>query len=157
MDAHRVYSMLTDRNTGIICDQRIAMNGFYISQDYPEQLWRIRFKDLESGKTWCSWPTTPPCPHWPLPHCTKAAGKSSCSQTASAHQAFHRQQGKCDENANLVRCRCLRADCHYQKGASTWCLSLFFATDFIGVCFWESPAISSLRRQWAAPKSNGFL
>ena len=51
MNARRVYSMPTDRNMGIICDQRIALNGFYISQDYPEQLRRIRFKDPESGKT----------------------------------------------------------------------------------------------------------
>ena len=51
MDARRVYSMPADRTTGIICDQRIVMNGFYISQDYPEQLRRIRFKDPESGKT----------------------------------------------------------------------------------------------------------
>ena len=50
MDAHRVYSMPTDRTTGIICDQRIALDGFYVSQDYPEQLRRIRFKDPESGK-----------------------------------------------------------------------------------------------------------
>ncbi len=52
MDARRVYSIPTGRNTGIICDQRIAMNGFYISQDYPEQLRGIRFKDPKSGKTW---------------------------------------------------------------------------------------------------------
>jgi Domain of unknown function (DUF4372)/Transposase DDE domain len=51
MDARRVYSMPTDRTTGIICDQRIALNGFYVSQNYPEQLRRIRFKDPESGKT----------------------------------------------------------------------------------------------------------
>ena len=51
MDAHRVYSMPTDRSTGIICDQRIVLNGFYIALDYPEQLRRIRFKDPESGKT----------------------------------------------------------------------------------------------------------
>jgi len=51
MNARRVYSMLADRDTGIICDQRIALNGFYVSQDYPEQLRRIRFKDPESGKT----------------------------------------------------------------------------------------------------------
>ncbi len=49
--ARRVYSMPANRNTGIICDQRIALDGFYISQDYPEQLRRIRFKDPESGKT----------------------------------------------------------------------------------------------------------
>jgi hypothetical protein len=51
MNAHRVYSMPADRDTGIICDQRIIMDGFYIAQDYPEQLRRIRFKDPESGKT----------------------------------------------------------------------------------------------------------
>ena len=51
MDARRVYSSPTDRDVGVICDQSIALNGFYISKDYPEQLRRIRFKDPESGKT----------------------------------------------------------------------------------------------------------
>jgi hypothetical protein len=51
LDAHRVYSMPADRSTGIICDQRIALDGFYVSQDYPEQLRRIRFNDPETGKT----------------------------------------------------------------------------------------------------------
>ena len=51
MNAHRVYSMKVDRSTSIICDQRILLDGFYISQDYPEQLRRIRFKDPETGKT----------------------------------------------------------------------------------------------------------
>lgn len=51
MDAHRVYSMPVDRSAGIICDQRIALDGFYVSQDYPEQLRRIRFKDPDTGKT----------------------------------------------------------------------------------------------------------
>ena len=51
MNAHRVYSMPADRDTGVICDQRIMLDGFYIAQDYPEQLRRIRFTDPESGKT----------------------------------------------------------------------------------------------------------
>ena len=51
MNARRVYSAETDRTTGVICDQAIAMNGFYVSKDYPEHLRRIRFKDPESGKT----------------------------------------------------------------------------------------------------------
>jgi hypothetical protein len=51
MDARRVYSLPTDRSTGILCDQRIALNGFYAAQDYPEQLRRIRFKDPTSGNT----------------------------------------------------------------------------------------------------------
>jgi hypothetical protein len=51
MNARRVYSSKTDRATGVICDQTIALNGFYVSKDYPEHLRRIRFKDPESGKT----------------------------------------------------------------------------------------------------------
>jgi hypothetical protein len=51
MDARRVYSNPADRDTGIICDQRILLNGFYVAQSYPEQLRRIRFKDPGSGKT----------------------------------------------------------------------------------------------------------
>ena len=51
LDARRVYSARTDRNTGVICDQRIMLNGFYTSKHYPEHLRRIRFKDPETGKT----------------------------------------------------------------------------------------------------------
>lgn len=51
MDARRVYSAQTDRNTGVVCDQSIAMNGFNTAKHYPEHLRRIRFKDPESGKT----------------------------------------------------------------------------------------------------------
>ena len=51
MDARRVYSAATDRSTGVICDQSIALNGYYIARYYPEHLRRIRFKDPESGKT----------------------------------------------------------------------------------------------------------
>ena len=50
INARRVYSSAVDKSTGVICDQTIAMNGFYIAQDYPEHLRRVRFKDPESGK-----------------------------------------------------------------------------------------------------------
>jgi len=51
MNARRVYSAATERSTGVICDQTIALNGFYVAKDYPEHLRRIRFKDFETGKT----------------------------------------------------------------------------------------------------------
>ena len=51
MNAHRVYSVPTDRTTGIICDQSIALDGHYTSKNYPEHLRRIRFKDAQFGKT----------------------------------------------------------------------------------------------------------
>lgn len=47
----RVYSAPVDRDTGIICDQTVALVGYYSSRDYPAHLRRIRFKDPESGKT----------------------------------------------------------------------------------------------------------
>ena len=51
MNARRVYSTRTDRTSGVICDQAIALNGYYVAKDYPEYLRRIRFRDPESGKT----------------------------------------------------------------------------------------------------------
>ena len=51
MDRGYVYSAKTDRSTGVICDQTIALDGFYTKQDYPAQLRRVRFKDPETGKT----------------------------------------------------------------------------------------------------------
>ena len=51
MDARRVYSSPTQRFTGVICDQRVMLNGFYSAKAYPEHLRRVRFKDCESGKT----------------------------------------------------------------------------------------------------------
>lgn len=51
MDARRVYSSVTQRSTGVICDQRVMLSGFYSARAYPEHLRRVRFKDPESGKT----------------------------------------------------------------------------------------------------------
>ena len=49
--ARRAYSATTDRGTGIICDQIVALNGYDSRRDYPSHLRRIRFKNPESGKT----------------------------------------------------------------------------------------------------------
>ena len=50
-DLRRVYSAPSDRAQGIICDQTVALPGFYSQQRYPIHLRRIRFKDIETGKT----------------------------------------------------------------------------------------------------------
>jgi len=50
-DLRRVYSAPSDRAQGIICDQTVALSGFYTQQSYPIHLRRIRFKDIETGKT----------------------------------------------------------------------------------------------------------
>jgi transposase len=51
MVARRVYSGPSDRDNGIICDQKIALTGVQTSAHYPEHLRRVRFKDAETGKT----------------------------------------------------------------------------------------------------------
>jgi len=51
LDAHRVYSTVTDRTTGVIADQTITLDGYYTSRDYPVHLRRVRFRDPKTGKT----------------------------------------------------------------------------------------------------------
>jgi hypothetical protein len=51
LNAHRVYSAATDRTTGVIADQTIALDGARTSQDYKVHLRRIRFRDPETAKT----------------------------------------------------------------------------------------------------------
>jgi hypothetical protein len=46
----RISSAPVDRQTGVICDQRIVLTGPKASKDYPEQIRRVRFKDPDSGK-----------------------------------------------------------------------------------------------------------
>jgi transposase len=51
MKAHRVYSAASDRASGVIADQTIALDGLTTRQDYPDHLRRIRFRDPDSQKT----------------------------------------------------------------------------------------------------------
>ncbi len=50
-NARRVYSAPADKTTGVVCDQSVALNGHYATQDYPAHLRRVRFKDSVTGKT----------------------------------------------------------------------------------------------------------
>ena len=47
-----MYSAPNDRPRGIVCDQTVALSGFYSRKRYPLHLRRIRFKDPESQKTY---------------------------------------------------------------------------------------------------------
>lgn len=46
----RIYSATVDKETGVKCDQTIKLLGFYVSQDYPEKLRRIKYYDKETDK-----------------------------------------------------------------------------------------------------------
>jgi hypothetical protein len=50
LDARRLYSAPVDRNSGLICDQAIVLNGFYAAKHSPGHLRRIRYRDPETGK-----------------------------------------------------------------------------------------------------------
>jgi IS4 transposase len=50
-NARRVYSAQLDKTSGLVCDQSVALNGFYVAKEYPEHLRRVRFKDPTTGKT----------------------------------------------------------------------------------------------------------
>lgn len=46
----RLYSNPVDRDSGLICDQTIRLTGTRSSQDYPDNLRRIKYIDSETGK-----------------------------------------------------------------------------------------------------------
>lgn len=50
-DFKRLYSQPVDKTTGVLCDQIIAINGFYAKKDYPDKLRRIRYYDADNNKT----------------------------------------------------------------------------------------------------------
>ena len=84
MDFHRLYSTKTDRNTGIICDQTIALDGFYTKQDYPTHLRRVRFKDPETGKTLVFLTNQMTLPAATIARSTRTAGRWNCSSSGSS-------------------------------------------------------------------------
>lgn len=45
MSFDRVYSHVINKDTGLLCDQTIALNNFYASKKYPDKLRRIKFCD----------------------------------------------------------------------------------------------------------------
>ena len=46
----RLSSALANKRTGVICDQKIRLNGFYTQQDYPVTMRRIKFYDAENDR-----------------------------------------------------------------------------------------------------------
>lgn len=52
MKFKRLYSAVTDRSTGVICDQTIVLLGFYSKKDYPDKMRRIKYRDAETSITY---------------------------------------------------------------------------------------------------------
>jgi len=48
---NRMYSLKTDKSTGVLCDQIGKLKGFYVSKEYPVKLRRVKFYDKETKRT----------------------------------------------------------------------------------------------------------
>jgi hypothetical protein len=135
MDARRVYSHPTDRTAGVICDQRIMLNGFYSAKAYPEHLRRIRFKDPESRKTLVFLTNNTSLPALTIAALYKSRWQVDTvlqvDQATLADQAVPGHQRERGQDADLVRRGHLRAHRHRQKGTPTRSLSLHMSTDLV--------------------------
>ena len=139
MDARRVYSATTDRTSGVICDQRVMLNGFYSARNYPEHLRRIRFKVPESGKTLVFLTNNTSLARLDDRRTVQEplAGGTvlQVDQATPAHQAFPRHQRERGEDADLVRrghgyvlIAIVKKELHARCFASTTC-----RTDLVGI------------------------
>jgi hypothetical protein len=120
-----------DRDTGLICDQTIALNGFYAAKHYPGQLRRIRYRDPETGKT-LVFLTNQFAAGLTICACTGADGGRvvlQMDQAASANQTFLRHFGECSANANLDRHQRLRAGGDHQEATQTGFVLAYLVTD----------------------------
>ena len=143
LDAHRVYSAPTDRATGIIADQTIALDGYSTSKDYPVHLRRVRFKDAASGKRLVFLTN-----HFTLPAALICDLYKSRWQVElffkwiKQHLRIKQFYGTSD---NAVRTRILdrgfrlRPGCHCQETPRPGGLALHFAPGFLGTLFEKMP------------------
>jgi hypothetical protein len=132
-DARRLYSAPTDRSTGVICDQTIALNGFYSSQHYPQHLRRIRFKDPETDKTLVfltnhfSASATDNLRVVQMPMASRTV--LQVDQATSSYQAFLWHVRECGQNSDLDCCLGLRPHCNHQEASQPGCVVAYASTD----------------------------
>jgi len=50
LKCRRIYSHPSDRENGLICDQSVALTGFYQAKSYPDQLRRVKYHHEETDK-----------------------------------------------------------------------------------------------------------
>ena len=135
MKYHRVYSHPVNKAAGIMADQSVALDGFYTRQDYPEQLRRVRFCDLDankrlviSDKQLCA---TRRNNRRPLQKALAGGIVLQMDQAEPPYQAFLRDIGECGEDPNLDRGERLRPGGDHQKGTGPRDFALHFSTDFV--------------------------
>jgi hypothetical protein len=148
LKAHRVYSAQTDRSTGVVCDQTIALDGFYTRQDYPTHLRRVRFNEPGNRKiARIPHQSDDPAGSNHLRTLQKSlAGRVvlQMDQAASSDQAVLRHFGKCGQDANLDRRVGLCAGRHCSEKAESRRFPLHFATGSIAHLVRENALAASI-------------
>ena len=147
LDARRVYSAPVDRDTGLICDQTIALNGFYAAKHYPAYLRRIRYRDPETGKNLVfltnqfALPALTICA---LYRCRWQCGAVlQVDQAAPAHQTLLRHFRERCADANLDRHQRLRAGGDHQEETSSERVPAYAATDLVADALRETATETS--------------
>ena len=156
LDARRLYSAPVDRDTGLICDQTIALNGFYAAKHYPGQLRRIRYRDPETGKNlvfltnqFALFSTD----HLrPVPVPMAGGTVLQVDQTAPAHQALLRHLRERCADANLDRYQRLCPGGDHQEATSIGRIPACAATDIVVDALREITTETSCCQRRAIPK-----
>ena len=156
LDARRLYSAPVDRDTGLICDQTIALNGFYAAKHYPGQLRRIRYRDPETGKNLVfltnqfALPAPTICA---LYRCRWQGGTVlQVDQAAPAHQALLRHLRERCADANLDRYQRLCPGGDHQEATSIGRIPACAATDIVVDALREITTETSCCQRRAIPK-----
>ena len=155
LDARRLYSAPVKRDTGLICDQTIVLNGFYASKDYPGHLRRIRYRDPETGKTLVFLTN-----QFALPALTICA-LYRCRWQVELFFKWIKQHlrikllrhlGERRPDANLDCHQRLCAGGDHQKATSPGCDPAYTATDFVADALREIAAATSLQARRSGRK-----
>src|SRR4249919_3029769 len=149
LDARRVYSAPVDRDTGLICDQTIALNGFYAAKHYPAYLRRIRYRDPETGKNLVfltnqfALPALTICALYRCRVPMAGGAVLQVDQAAPAHQTLLRHFRERCADANLDRHQRLRAGGDHQEETSSERVPAYAATDLVADALRETAAETS--------------
>jgi hypothetical protein len=119
LKAQRRYSHPVDRSTGLICDQTIALTGFYSRQDFDTPLRHIKFNDPRDRQATGvpEQQLRPAGNHHHRALSMPVAGRAvlQMDKAASSYQGLLRHLGECRKDSNLDRRLGLRARCHRQE------------------------------------------
>jgi Domain of unknown function (DUF4372)/Transposase DDE domain len=132
MKAHRLYSASTERPTGIMSDQTIALDGYYARQHYPAHPLQGR-RDWQDVSLSDQQLRASGIDHrGPLQKSLAGGAIFQMDQAAPADQAVLRDLGECGEDADMDRRFGLRAGRDHQEAARSGGVALHINAGHFG-------------------------